>query len=362
MLHRTPLYNWHKNNNGKMVEYAGWEMPISYDSIITEHNAVRTRAGLFDVSHMGRIRVKGPDRISFVNYVSTNDIQVLPELKVQYSFICNHQGGILDDITLYKYEDYILIVCNAVNKDKILNWLIANKGNFNVTIEDESAALSMIAIQGPAAQFILQEVTSSNLNEIKYYNFALSQVRGAKVLISRTGYTGEDGFELYFGMLYVNTIWEKLLEVGKLKGLRPIGLAARDTLRTEACLPLYGNEMDEYTTPLDIRFERFVKFQKPDFIGKKAMLHSTSSEFSKRLIAFELTENGVPRKDFEIVYNDMPVGRVTSGIYSPTLKKGVGMGFVDQYVEKSGTPVQLRHKEKIYNAIIVNRPIYKRRL
>lgn len=361
MILKTPIHNWHIKNKARMVEYAGWEMPMNFTSIIEEHNAVREHAGLFDVCHMGRLRVKGPDRIQFMNYICTNDIETLGEGKVQYSFLCNADGGIIDDITVYKSEEYILIICNAINRERVVDWLNANKRYFNVFIEDETASLSMIAIQGPAAEFILQEITTPALNTIKYYNFTLAQVKGAKALISRTGYTGEDGFEIYLGMLYINPIWEKLIEIGKSKGLKPIGLGARDTLRVEACLPLYGNEMDDYTTPIEIGFDRFVKFQKRDFMGRKGLLHSTSSEFSKRLVAFEMVDKGIPRKDFQIYKNDVLIGKVTSGIFSPTLNRGVGMGFIDQLSAKVGTNIEIRHESRRYEAVIAARPLYKRR-
>jgi len=361
MLLQTPLHDWHLKHNAKLVDFANWEMPLNYESIIEEHSTVRTRAGLFDVSHMGRIRIKGPDRVAFAQHLTTNDIESLPEYRVQYSFLCNPQGGIIDDITVYKAEEYIIIVCNASNREKVLNWLNSHKGKYSIIIGDETFSLSMLSFQGPIAELVLQGITMASLSEIKFYHFAVGLIKGVKVLISRTGYTGEDGFEIYLGMLYANAIWERILEAGRARGVKPIGLGARDTLRVEACLPLYGNEIDEYTTPLEIGFGKFVKFEKDDFIGKKALLHSTSSEFTRSLIAFEMLGNGIPRKGYEILFDGVPIGNVCSGIYSPTFRKGVGLGFVDEYKAKIGTPIQVRHSERIYDAVIRQRPLYKRR-
>lgn len=345
-----------------MVEFAGWEMPLTYSTIMEEHQVVRNFAGIFDLNHMGRMRVSGRDSTRFLHYVSTNDVESLEVGQVQYNLLCNKQGGVIDDITVYRTEDYYLLVVNACNTEIVLSWLNQQRPQFgDVTIEDISISLGMIAIQGPQAEAILQPFVSDNLAKIKYYHFSSMGIEGVRAIVSRTGYTGEDGFEIYLSAISIPGIWRRLLQAAKDKGLMPVGLGARDTLRLEACYPLYGNELNNFTTPLEAGLGKFVKLEKSDFIGKKALLHSTTSEFARRLVAFEMLDNSVPRKDCPVVMNETQIGKVTSGTFSPTLRKGIGMAYVPQYKSIPGTEISIVINNKNHPGVIVNKPFYKRR-
>lgn len=360
-IRRTPLYAWHVEHHAKMTVFSGWEMPLYYTSITAEHQAVRNKAGVFDLCHMGRIRIKGKDSVKFLQYMTTNDIEELPIGKVHYAFICNPQGGIVDDVTVYKAEEYCLVVTNAVNRDAVLSWLLQNRGKYAVEIEDAGFGLGMISIQGPKAQDILQKLTQGSLSDVGYYEFVVTQVTHAKAIVSRTGYTGEEGFELYFGALYTAQVWEKLLQIGAPEGLVPIGLGARDTLRLEACMPLFGNDLTNSTSPLEAGMTKFVRLDKKAFIGKDALVNSTNTELSKRLVAFQMLDRSVPRKGCEIRYHDNTIGNVTSGTFSPTLQKGIAMGYVDNMHSKVGSSILIMIKGKPHPAEIVKRPFYKRR-
>jgi len=343
-----------------MVEFAGWEMPLQYTTISEEHLRVREKAGLFDLSHMGRIRIRGKDRIPFVQYLFTNDL-IITEGGITYGFLCNPNGGIIDDITVYHIEDHLMLVVNACNREKILNWLKSNANNFEVEIEDVSISLLMLAIQGPRSQDIMYELSKINLSNIQYHQFMIYHLVRSKAIISRTGYTGESGFEIYIGGLFFQSLWEQLLEVGEKMGLAPIGLGARDTLRIEACLPLYGHELTEETTPLEAGLGKFVKFAKNDFIGKKALCYSTNPEFSRRLVCFEMMDRAIPRNGHPVMFGNMTIGTVTSGTFSPTFQKGIGMAYVDQIKSQPDTHISILINENPHPAIIRKRPLYKRR-
>jgi aminomethyltransferase len=360
-IRRTPLHTWHVEHGATMTVFSGWEMPLYYTSITAEHQTVRNRAGLFDLCHMGRIRVKGKDCVKFLQYVTTNDIEALPVGRIHYAFICNPEGGIIDDVTVYKAQDHCLVVTNAVNREAVLSWFYQQQGKNAVQIEDVGFALSMLSIQGPMAQRVFQQVTSAHLNELDYYQFITTQVADAKVIVSRTGYTGEEGFELYFGALYTTLLWEELLEAGASDGLVPVGLGARNTLRLEACLPLFGSDITNLTTPLQAGLSKFVGLDKKAFIGKDALVNSSTSEPAKRLIAFQMLDRSVPRKGCDIRHNDSLIGAVTSGTFSPTLTKGIGMGYVDNVYSQAGSSIAIVIKGKDHPAEIVRRPFYKRR-
>lgn len=360
-IRHTSLYTWHVEHRAKMTIFSGWEMPLYYTSITAEHQAVRNQAGLFDLCYMGRIRVKGKDRIKFLNYMTTNDIEELGIGKVHYAFICNPQGGIIDDVTVYKAENYCLVVTNAVNRDTVLSWFHQHQGKHAVDIEDAGFGLGMLSIQGPKAQSILQRVTQAPLNDLDYYDFIITQVTHAKAMVSRTGYTGEDGFELYFGALYTTTLWEKLLQLGTSDGLVPVGLGARDTLRLEACMPLFGNDLTNSTTPLEAGLSKFIKLDKKAFIGKEALVNSSNSELSKRLVAFQMLDRSIPRQGYEVRHQDNAIGNVTSGTFSPTLQKGIGMGYVHNVHSKVDSSIFVMIKGKPHPAEIIKRPFYKRR-
>jgi len=360
-MKRTLLNNWHKEHHAKMIEFAGWEMPLVYTSIREEHQTVREEAGIFDLSHMGRIRVRGADRTPFVQYVFTNDLENLAEGAIHYGFLCNPRGGVVDDVTVYKAEDYLMLVVNASNTKKVYTWLQQNASNFDIEIEDSGVSILMMAIQGPKSLEILNEISGSDFSSMKNYTFTVEQINRAKAIVSRTGYTGEDGFEIYCGSMYLQSLWEQFLDIGSEKGLKPIGLGARDTLRTEACMPLYGNELDEKTTPIEAGLARFVKLYKSDFIGKSAMVFSSESEFTKKLICFEMVEKAIPRNGYTVIYKGSPIGKVTTGTFSPTLQKGIGMAYVDKTISKPDTPVQIKISGRLHDAVIRKRPLYKRR-
>lgn len=361
LLKRTVLYNWHKSHGAKMVEFAGWEMPLQYTTISEEHLGVREKAGLFDLSHMGRIRIRGKDRIPFMQYLFTNDLITISEGGIMYGFLCNSNGGIIDDITVYLIEDYLMLVVNACNTEMILNWLRSNANNFEVEIEDVSISLLMLAIQGPRAKDIMYGLSRIDLSNIQYHQFMIYHLVRSRAVISRTGYTGENGFEIYIGGLFFQSLWEQLLDVGEKMGLVPVGLGARDTLRIEACLPLYGHELTEETTPLEAGLGKFVKFAKNDFIGKKALYYSTNPEFSRRLVCFEMMDKAIPRNGHPVMFRDMTIGTVTSGTFSPTFQKGIGMAYVDQIKSQPDTRISILINENPHPAIIRKRPLYKRR-
>lgn len=360
-MKRTILHNWHKEHGAKMVEFAGWEMPVQYTTIREEHINVREKAGLFDLSHMGRIRIRGRDRVAFIQQVFTNDLTKIKVGDVQYGLLCNPTGGVIDDITVYMADDYLMLVVNACNKDKVVSWLKANVGDFQADIEDASILVLMLAIQGPQALQIMYEMTRIDLSNIAPYQFRVQHLSRSQAVVSRTGYTGEDGLEIYIGSVYFQSLWEQLLEAGAKRGLIPIGLGARDTLRTESCLPLYGHELSEEMSPLDAGLARYVQFSKPDFIGKKALLHSTNAEFSKKLICFEMTDKAIPRPGCPIVFGDLVIGTVTSGTFSPTFQRGIGMAYIDRMRSEPETPIMIQINEKPHPAVIRKRPLYKRR-
>jgi len=356
----TPLYEWHIKNNAKMVEFHNWVMPIYYDSIIKEHLAVRENVGMFDISHMGRIRVSGPDRLNFINYIITNDIENAPDNCLKYSVICNEQGGIIDDITVFRSYDYLLVVTNACNTEGVLLWLIKHKDEFNVTIEDKTNSLFMISIQGPNAEKVLQKLCNLNLSLIKYHYLDIGRICNTKSLISRSGYTGEDGFELIFGSIFAEEIWEALLNAGAEYQIKPIGLGARDTLRIEACLPLYGNELDINITPLEADLKWVVIFKEKKFIGIDALIATSNSEFERRLIAFEMIDKSVPRNGYRIFKKENLIGKVTSGTYSPILKKNIGMGYIERYYAQIGNQIDIDVIDSLHKAVIVEKPFVKR--
>ncbi len=356
----TSLYEWHVKNNAKIIEFHDWAMPIYYDSVIKEHLAVRESVGIFDVSHMGRIRIDGPDRIEFINYIITNDIKQIEDNSLQYTVICNEHGGIIDDVMVFKAYDYLMVIANASNAEDVLMWLQKNIGEYNVVIEDKTDSLSMIAIQGPNAEQVLQKVCNLNLSLIKFHHFDIGRVGDVKSLISRSGYTGEDGFELIFGNLYGLDVWNKLLSAGEEFQLKPVGLGARDTLRIEACLPLYGNELDTNITPLEADLKRVVKFPKKRFIGIDALITTSNSEFERRLIAFEMIDKGVPRNGYRIFKKDNLIGKVTSGTYSPVLKKNIGLGYIERYYNQVGNQIEIEIRDSLCKAVIVKKPFVKR--
>lgn len=354
---RTALFDWYEKYNGRLVEFAGWEMPVDYEGLEVEHNAVRNAAGMFDVSHMGEVEIRGKDAEAFVQYLITNDVETLEDYQILYTFMCNPEGGIVEDFLVYKYNnERYLFVLNAANVDKDLEWINKQKGTYDVEIVDISDEVSEIALQGPKAQEILQELTDTDLSEIKFFYFKDDVViNGVKCLVSRTGYTGEDGFEIYLGNDDIGPLWDKLYEVGKDKGLKPAGLGARDTLRFEANLPLYGNEMLEEYTPLESSLGFFVKLDKAsDFIGKDALIKQKEEGLKRKIVAFEMKGKGIPRQGYEVMADGKVIGVVTTGYTSPTLGKNIGKAMIDIEYAKLGTPIEIKIRKRVSEAVVVS--------
>ncbi len=326
----TPFYDIHRALGAKIVPFAGYAMPLQYTSIIEEHLAVRTRVGVFDVSHMGEIEISGTNALFFLDYITVNDVKKLYTGRIHYSVMCNERGGIIDDLLIYKLDDnrYMLVV-NAANRQKDFDWL--KKHAFaGVAIDDKSDEIALLAIQGPFSLNVLQKLTDVDLSSVQYYHFVRSNVVGIPMIISRTGYTGEIGFELYFDATTQNadTLWKALFEVGREYGITAAGLGARDSLRLEMGYCLYGNDIDETTNPLEAGLEWITKFTKKDFIGKQTLVQCKERGLEKKLIAFTVPDKRIARKGYSIEQNGSIVGNVTSGAYSPMLYKGIGMGFV----------------------------------
>lgn len=354
----TPLYEEHVHSDGKIIDFAGWALPVQYSGIVEEHEAVRHNAGLFDVSHMGEITVKGPDAEKFVHYLVTNHVLNLENGKVLYTFMCYEHGGVVDDLLVYKtHGEDILLVVNASNVDKDYDWIKEKSKGFDVEVANMSVDISQIAIQGPKAEKILQSITSEDLSKIGFFEFKKDvELFGHKALVSRTGYTGEDGFEIYLSNDIAKDIWNKLLEKGKDYGLVPAGLGARDTLRFEAALPLYGNEISQSITPLEAGFGMFVKLDKDDFIGKEALADQKSQGLKRKVVGFQLKKKGVTRHGYPILSEEgEEIGTVTTGYYLPSTNKSIGLGLIDINYAKLGTPIQIQIRKKAYEAEVVSK-------
>ncbi|MEW6624680.1 MAG: glycine cleavage system aminomethyltransferase GcvT [Bacillota bacterium] len=359
-LKMTPLNHVHKELGAKMVDFGGWEMPVQYQGIIEEHMAVREKAGLFDVSHMGEIWVKGPDALALVQKLITNDASKLQNGQIQYAVFCYENGGTVDDLLVYKITDseYLLVV-NAGNKDKDYQWIMQHKEG-NVEVVDKSDETAQIAIQGPSALKILQALTEVDLDSIKYYYWAKGQVSGVDCLISRTGYTGEDGFEIYFEPRHAEDLWKKILEVGGLEVV-PVGLGARDTLRFEAGMPLYGHELSETITPLEAKLGRFVALQKDYFIGIKALRRQKEEGVVRKLAGFEMLDRGIARADYPVYVGDVEVGFVTTGTPAPYLNKNLGNALLKVEYANIGQELFIDVRGKMKKAEVIATPFYKRR-
>jgi aminomethyltransferase len=355
-MKKTALYDIHVKLNAKMVPFAGYEMPIQYHSIRAEHRRVRDTVGVFDVSHMGEIEVRGDNAIDMVQKVTINDAAALAVGQVQYSAMCYPDGGIIDDLLVYRYPDHFLLVVNAANKDKDFQWLEENKIP-GCELIDISDAVTQIAIQGKMATATLQKLTDIRLEDIKYYWFVEGSIDGVNMLISRTGYTGEPGFELYFDNQYAVKVWKKVFEAGEEYNIEPIGLGARDSLRMEKKMCLYGNDIDQSTNPLEAGLGWITKLDKSDFIGKNALVKVKEDGLKRRLVAFVLQDSGFPRKDFEIYKDGTKIGSVTSGTVSPILEKGIGLGYVNKDLSKIGTLIDIKIRDKMIPAEIVKPPI-----
>ncbi|MDH5498678.1 MAG: glycine cleavage system aminomethyltransferase GcvT [Nitrospira sp.] len=362
MLH-TSLIAQHRIAGGKLVDFAGWEMPIQYSGVVDEYQTVRTKAGLFDVSHMGRLVVNGTGAESFLQRMTTNDLAGLNPMQAHYSMVCNEQGGILDDIFVYRLEQpgEFLLCANASNRTKILAWLFKHRqGLSDCHIQDRSTEIAQIALQGPATRSIVAALGLSMLAQLKLRQSARVRVSGVECLIARTGYTGEFGYEFYvYGDAPV--VWDALLGAGKAFGLKPAGLGARDLLRLEMGYLLYGNDIDERTTPIEAGVEWAVSVEKGEFLGKAVLAKQQKEGPPRRFVGFELLEKGVPRHGFTMVSSSSePIGEVTSGNLSPLLQKGIGLGYVLSQYATPETGIMIDVRGKLVPAKIVKPPFYKR--
>lgn len=354
----TAFNQIHKQLGAKMVEFAGFEMPIEYSGIKDEHMTVREAVGVFDVSHMGEFWVKGPHALELVQRVTTNDVSKLAIGQAQYSCFPNGKGGIVDDLLVYHYEpEKYMLVVNAANIDKDWNWVVSQNTE-GAILENASPSISQLAVQGPKACATLQKLTGINLSDIKYYTFVTGSIGGIdEVIISATGYTGSGGFELYFRNEYAEHLWKVIFEAGAEFGIKPIGLAARDTLRLEMGYCLYGNDIDDTTSPIEAGLSWITKFNGHQFIDKDFLLMQSREGVARKLRGFEMIDRGIPRHDYELTDQDgNVVGRVTSGTISPVLNKGIGMAYVNKAYSAIGTEVYLNVRGKMLKAKIVKMP------
>lgn len=363
-LKTTPLNAVHRALGGKMVDFGGWDMPVQYPTgVIEEHMATRTRAGLFDVSHMGEIWVEGPDAIAFVDSITTNDVTKLIDGQAHYSCLTNEAGGVVDDLLVYRFgPERLLLVVNAGTTVKDWEWISGRKKEEDVMLRNASAEYCQIAIQGPKAEGILQKLTDTELASIEYYHFTEGKVDGVDAIISRTGYTGEDGFEVYAPAERAVDLWNRLLEVGRDDGLVPCGLAARNTLRLESAMSLYGHELSDEITPLEANLGWITKTDKEsDFPGRVKLVRLRSEGTAKKLVGFEMTEPGIARDGFDVYVDGERVGLVTSGSPAPFLKKNIGLAFVPAEFANAGQEIKIDIRGKQVAAKVVPTPFYRRK-
>jgi aminomethyltransferase len=360
MAQRTPLYESHVRAGARLVEFAGWEMPVQYAGILAEHEAVRTRVGLFDVSHMGEVVFRGPRALEALNRVFTNDLSKVADGQAQYGCLCRDTGGIVDDVVVYRRSAEDLLVCvNAGNRAKDFDWLASHAGGADV--RNESDDWAQLALQGPLAAQLLQRLTAVNLSQLRSYRFAPGEVAGVSCLVARTGYTGEDGFELFCPSAQGARLWDALLEAGKPEHLQPAGLGARDSLRLEMAYRLYGSDMDDSTTPLEAGLAWVVKLDKGAFVGREALLRQREQGVARKLVGFTLTEAGIPRHGYPVLQDGRKVGEVTSGTRSPTLEIPIGLAYVPTALAAEGSTFAVEIRGRAAAARVVKTPFYVRK-
>ena len=359
-MKNTALTHIHESLGAKMVPFAGYNMPVQYEGINIEHQTVRNNVGVFDVSHMGEFYLRGENALALIQKVTSNDASVLTDGKVQYSCLPNFDGGIVDDLLVYRInsEEYLLVV-NASNIEKDWNW-ISQHNDLGVEMINKSNDISLLAVQGPSAAEALQPLTDIDLSTMKYYTFKIDTFAGVNnVIISATGYTGSGGFEIYFRNEDAEAIWEAIFKAGEKLNIKPIGLAARDTLRLEMGFCLYGNDINDTTSPIEAGLGWITKFTK-DFVNAEALKKQKEEGVTRKLVAFELTEKGIPRHGYDIVdENGEKIGEVTSGTMSPSLKKGIGMGYVPKEFAKRDSKIFIQVRKKAIPAVVVKLPFYK---
>ena len=362
-MKKTTLNKAHYLLKGKMVEFAGWDMPVQFSGVSEEHVAVRTAGGLFDVSHMGEIRFKGPQALDAVQYITSNNVAKLEPGKIHYSGLLTEKGCFVDDLLVYMVnENEFFLVVNAANIDKDFNYMKAKTGQFDVDIKNESDEYTQIAIQGPNAEKLLSRFTDTDLSVIPYYHFTFGKVKGMDNIISRTGYTGEDGFEIYFkaDADTASALFLELAEKGKEFGFVPVGLGARDTLRLEAGMSLYGNDIDDSHTVLEANLGWILKLKKGDFLGKEVLLKQKEEGISRKLMGFEVVDRGIARHGYPVFIGGKEAGVVTSGTFAPYLKKAIGMAYLPIEHSEPGKEFQVGIRNKMVTAKVVELPFYKR--
>jgi aminomethyltransferase len=366
-LKRTELYNWHVQHGGRMVPFAGWEMPVQYPTGPTaEHHATRHSAGLFDIDHMGQMEVRGPQAEEFLNWIVTYDITQMKLFEAHYAILCYEDGTCVDDLFIYKLPDekadgkraYYFIAMNASNRDKDVAWIKAHTRGYDIDFNDISDETYMLAFQGPKAPEIMNRLTQVDLAKVTRFTAAQDVILGdVPVLLGRTGYTGEDGFELFFPTEQAPRVWEAILKAGEPEGVIPIGLAARDSLRFEACMPLYGQEISASLTPVQARLGFALSLDK-DFIGRDALLKQKLEGATSLQVGFEMVEGGVPRHGYAVIHQEKVVGEVTSGMFSPTTGKYLGLAYVPSELATLGTEIDILIRDKAKKAKVVKRPFY----
>jgi aminomethyltransferase len=364
MTKKTFLYDEHVKLGARVVDFAGWMMPVSYSSIIDEHKTVRENVGLFDVSHMGEVFVQGPDSLAFLNSLVPQDVSKLTESKAVYCQLLNKKGGIIDDLIIYKLkeEKYLLIV-NASRIDEDVNWMSLNSTGYDVSIDNQSHNYSLLAIQGPKACDLMEKMGLKKENQPEFFSIKEAELSNVSIFVSRTGYTGEDGFELMFKNEFSELFWTQIIEAGKEFNLKPIGLGARDTLRLEAALHLYGNDMDEETTPIEANLTWSVsKTKTSDYNGKEVIQEHLQTGGNKKLVGLKMIDKGIARHGYDVFYNGEKTGVITSGGVSPVLGENIALAYVKNIKEIcTGTIVQVMIREKLYNAEIVKRPFVSKK-
>jgi aminomethyltransferase len=353
---RTPLYDWHVARGARMVDFGGWDMPIQYANIIDEHTAVRTAAGLFDVSHMGRLSFAGPGALDLIQHVYTNDAATMKDGQVRYGLVCNEKGGVRDDVLVYRWPYGWSMVVNASNREKIVAWLGQQKGPREVEVTDRTTATAMIAVQGPRAVELCRGLTEADAGQLTYYHGTPTRCMGRQCVVSRTGYTGEDGFEFMIGAEYGVALCEELVR----RGAKPCGLGARDTLRLEAAMPLYGHEITEEIDPLQAGLGWAVKLNKGEFIGRDALVRLKDDKTRPVRVGLELEGRRIAREGAAVLADGRAVGRVTSGTFAPTLQKAVAMAYVEPSRAAAGTALTVDVRGKAESARVAPLPFYRR--
>lgn len=357
---QTALIEEHLKLGAKIVEFGGWDMPVQYSGLAAEHEACRTTGGLFDVSHMGEVRVKGARALEFLNSIVTNDVSKMKDGQAQYSAMCYPHGGCVDDLIIHRIDSQEFFICvNASNTDKDFDWIHSHAFP-GVSVTNESPLWSQIAVQGRISPELVSRVSNKSINQLKYYHFERATVLGETGYVARTGYTGEDGFEIYVPWKFGPALWQELLKMGSPLGLLPCGLGARDTLRTEMKYPLYGHEIDENRNPLEAGLGWVTKFDKGDFIGRDSLLSIKEKGLNRSLVGLKSLGRGIPRQGYKIFKDMQEIGEVTSGTFSPSLKQGIAIASVKREFAKIGTRVDLQIREQLFPHEVVETPFYKR--